>query len=161
VKKWRQEIRVQQRAIQRQIQAIDTEELKVKKSIKQAAKKGDIKSCKMLAKEVVRSQKHKSRLYTSKAQLNSVVLQLEHQLATLKVAGSLQKSGQVMKLVNQLVRMPEIAQSMQQMSMEMTKAGIMEEMIGDTMDMMEDEDLEEEAEEQINSILFQITDGKA
>ncbi|GAN01797.1 vacuolar sorting protein VPS24 [Mucor ambiguus] len=163
VKKWRQEIRGQQRGIDRQIRAIDAEEAKVKKSIKQVAKKGDVKNCKMLAKELIRSQRHKNRLYTSKAQMNSIIMQLEHQLATLKVAGSLQKSGEVMKLVNQLARLPEMSQTMQQMSMEMTKAipqaGIMEEMIGDTMDMMDDDDIEEAADEEVNNVLFQITDG--
>lgn len=159
MKKWRQEIRKQSRSIQRQIHALDAEEAKVKKTIKQVAKKGDIKSSKTLAKELIRSHKHKDRLYTSKAQLNSIVLQLEQQLATLKVAGSLQKSAEVMKLVNQLARLPEISQSMQQLSMEMTKAGIMEEMISDTMDMMDDEDIEEAAEEEVNNVLFQITDG--
>ncbi|OAD04658.1 hypothetical protein MUCCIDRAFT_155680 [Mucor lusitanicus CBS 277.49] len=113
----------------------------------------------MLAKELIRSQRHKNRLYTSKAQMNSIIMQLEHQLATLKVAGSLQKSGEVMKLVNQLARLPEMSQTMQQMSMEMTKAGIMEEMIGDTMDMMDDDDIEEAADEEVNNVLFQITDG--
>ncbi|CAO3691284.1 unnamed protein product [Rhizopus stolonifer] len=152
-------IRSQQRAIQKQITAIDTEEAKVKRSIKQVAKKGDTKSCKMLAKELIRSQRHKNRLYTSKAQLNSIIMQLEHQLATLKVAGSLQKSGEVMKLVNQLARLPELSLSMQHMSMEMTKAGIMEEMIGDTMDTMDDDDIEEAADEEVNNVLFQITDG--
>ncbi|KAI8379878.1 Snf7-domain-containing protein [Choanephora cucurbitarum] len=159
VKKWRQEIRAQQRGIDRQIRAIDTEEIKVKRSIKQVAKKGDVKNCKMLAKELIRSQRHKDRLYTSKAQMNSIIMQLEHQLATLKVAGSLQKSGEVMKLVNQLSRLPEISQTMQQMSMEMTKAGLMEEMIGDTMDMMDDDDIEEAADEEVNNVLYQITDG--
>ncbi|CAO3621357.1 unnamed protein product [Mucor fragilis] len=159
VKKWRQEIRGQQRGIDRQIRAIDAEEAKVKKSIKQVAKKGDVKNCKMLAKELIRSQRHKDRLYTSKAQMNSIIMQLEHQLATLKVAGSLQKSGEVMKLVNQLARLPEMSQTMQQMSMEMTKAGIMEEMIGDTMDMMDDDDIEEAADAEVNNVLFQITDG--
>ncbi|KAI7889305.1 Snf7-domain-containing protein [Mucor mucedo] len=159
VKKWRQEIRSQQRGIQRQIQAIDNEEAKVKRSIKQVAKKGDVKNCRMLAKELIRSQRHKNRLYTSKAQMNSIIMQLEHQLATIKVAGSLQKSGEVMKLVNQLARLPEMSQVMQQMSMEMTKAGIMEEMIGDTMDMMDDDDIEEAADEEVNNVLFQITDG--
>ncbi|KAI8145469.1 Snf7-domain-containing protein [Fennellomyces sp. T-0311] len=144
--------------IQRQIQGIDSEEAKVKKSIKQAAKKGDTKICKILAKELIRSQRHKNRLYTSKAQLNSIVMQLEHQLATIKVAGTLQKSGEVMKLVNTLVRMPELSQTMQQMSMEMMKAGLMEEMIDDTMEMMDDEDLEEEADEEVNNVLYQITD---
>ncbi|ORY97424.1 Snf7-domain-containing protein [Syncephalastrum racemosum] len=159
VKKWRQEIRGQQRQIQRQIQAIDIEEAKVKKSIKQVAKRGDTKICKMLAKELIRSQKHKNRLYTSKAQLNSIVMQLEQQLATIKIAGTLQKSGEVMSLVNRLVRLPEISQTMQQMSMEMTKAGLMDEMISDTMDMMDDEEIEEEADEEVNNVLFQITDG--
>ncbi|KAI9488621.1 hypothetical protein BDB00DRAFT_847158 [Zychaea mexicana] len=186
VKKWRQEIRTQQRLIQRQIQAIDSEEAKVKKSIKQVAKKGDNKICKILAKELIRSQRHKNRLYTSKAQLNSIVMQLEHQLgkknthtqiifisgkrweflsyyrffvATIKVAGTLQRSGEVMKLVNQLVRLPELSQTMQHMSMEMTKAGLMDEMIEDTMEMMDDEDLEEAADEEVNNVLYQITDG--
>ncbi|CEJ03683.1 hypothetical protein RMCBS344292_17662 [Rhizopus microsporus] len=82
VKKWRQEIRAQQRSIQKQITAIDNEEAKVKRSIKQVAKKGDVKNCKMLAKELIRSQRHKNRLYTSKAQLNSIIMQLEHQLGS-------------------------------------------------------------------------------
>ncbi|KAG0166328.1 Vacuolar protein-sorting-associated protein 24 [Apophysomyces sp. BC1034] len=159
VKKWRQEIRAQERAIQHQIHAITAEEAKVKKSIKQVAKKGDANICKMLAKELIRSQRHKNRLYTSKAQLNSIVMQLQHQLATIKVAGTLQKSGEVMKLVNQLVKLPETSQAMQQMSMEMMKAGIMDEMIADTMDMMDDEEIDEEADEEVNNVLFQITNG--
>lgn len=84
VKKWRQEIRAQQRGIDRQIRAIDTEEAKAKKAIKQVAKKGDVKNCKMLAKELIRSQRHKNRLYTSKAQMNSIIMQLEHQLGNFK-----------------------------------------------------------------------------
>ncbi|KAI8975601.1 Snf7-domain-containing protein [Mycotypha africana] len=159
VKKWRQEIRAQQRGIDRQIRSIDTEEAKVKRSIKQVAKKGDTKSCKLLAKELIRSQKHKNRLYTSKAQMNSIIMQLEHQLATLKVAGTLQKSSEVMKLVSQLSKLPEVSKTMQQMSMEMTKAGLLEEMIGDTIDMMDDEDIEEAADQEVDNVLYQITDG--
>ena len=55
---------------------IKQEELKVKNSIKQAAKKGDMSSAKMLAKEVVRSRKAVSRLHTSKAHMSSVVMQV-------------------------------------------------------------------------------------
>lgn len=80
VKKWQQDIRAQNRGIERQIRSIEREEDKVKASIKQVAKRGDTKSCKSLAKELVRSRKHKDRLYTSKAQLNSVSMQLTHQL---------------------------------------------------------------------------------
>lgn len=41
------------------------------------------------------------------------------------------------------------------------KAGIMEEMLEDTFESMEDgEDMEEEAEEEVDNILFEITAGE-
>ncbi|ORY06071.1 charged multivesicular body protein 3 [Basidiobolus meristosporus CBS 931.73] len=159
VRKWRQSIRAQERTLDRQIRGIESEEVKIKRSMKQLAKKKDITNCKMLAKELVRSRKQKDRIHTSKAQLNSILMQLQQQLATLKVAGSLQKSTEVMTLVNRLVKLPEISQTMETMAMEMTKAGIMEEMIGDTLDAFEDEDIEEEADEEVNKVLFQVTEG--
>ena len=52
----------------------------MRKSIKNAAKRGDTGTAKMLAKEVVRSRKAVNRLHTSKAQMNSVVMQMENML---------------------------------------------------------------------------------
>ena len=83
VRKWRQSIRNQERSLDRQLRGIEVEEAKVKKSMKLLAKKNDVKGCKSLAKELVRSKKQKNRIYTSKAQLNSIVMQLQHQLGKL------------------------------------------------------------------------------
>lgn len=80
VRKWRQEINAQQRALDRQKRGIEAEEMKAKKMVKQMAKKGDIRTCKILAKELVRSRRQKDRIVTSKAQLNSISMQLQHQL---------------------------------------------------------------------------------
>ncbi|KAF9943026.1 Vacuolar protein-sorting-associated protein 24 [Mortierella alpina] len=159
VRKWRQEINAQQRALDRQKRAMETEELKVKRSIQQIAKKGDIKTCKMLAKELVHSRRQKDRIVTSKAQLNSISMQLQHQLATLKIAGTLQKSSEVMSMVNNLVKLPEISAQMQEMSKEMMRAGLIDEMLQDTMEAMDDDEIEEEAEEEVNKVLFSITNG--
>lgn len=41
------------------------------------------------------------------------------------------------------------------------QAGIMDEMISDTFEMMDDEDLEEEADEEVNKVLYQVTEGKS
>ena len=38
-----------------------------------------------------------------------------------KMTGSLQKSTEIMKLSNQLIKLPQISQTMREMSMEMTK----------------------------------------
>ena len=56
------------------------EEAKVKKSIKDAAKKGQTDVAKILAKEMVQSRKAVSKLYASKAHLNSVSMQMQQQL---------------------------------------------------------------------------------
>lgn len=66
-----------------------------------------------------------------------------------------------MVAMQKLVRMPEIANTMREMSQEMTKAGILEEMIEETMESIEDsEAIEEEASEEVDKILWELTDGK-
>lgn len=145
----------------RQIRQIQREEDKIKRSLKEAAAKNDKEICKILAKEIIRSRKAVTKIYTSKAHINSVQLQMKNQLATLKIAGSLQKSTEVMQAMHALVRLPEVAANMREMSREMTKAGILEEMIDETMESIEDtEELEEQAEEEVNKVLWEITAGK-
>ena len=57
----------------------------MKRSLKEAAKKGDRAVCTVLAKEVVHSRKAISRIYTTKAQINSVSLQMKQQLGEIIV----------------------------------------------------------------------------
>merc|ERR1712241_477418 len=125
------------------------------------AKKGDKDVCKILAKEIIHSRKAVNKLYCAKANVNSVQMQTKGQLATIKVAGCLQKSSEVMKTMQQLVKLPEIQKTMMEMSREMMKAGIIEEMLEDTMETVtESEDMEEEAQEEVDKILFELTTGK-
>ena len=59
---------------------IQVEENKVKKSIKEAAKKGQTDVAKILAKELIQSRKAVGKLYASKAHMNSVVMTMQQQL---------------------------------------------------------------------------------
>ena len=161
VNDWCKKLRKESNQIERQINGIKREEAKVTKSLKDAAKKGDKDVCLVLAKEVVHARKTVNKLYCAKANINSVQMQMKGQLATIKVAGCLQKSAEVMKTMQQLVRLPEIQKTMMEMSREMMKAGIIEEMLEDTMETVtESEEMEEEAQEQIDKILFELTTGK-
>ncbi|CDO75572.1 hypothetical protein BN946_scf184858.g12 [Trametes cinnabarina] len=139
---------------------LDAATKKAQQTVKQLAKKGDIKSARIMAREVVRSHKQMDRLSVSKATLGSIGHQLNQQLAMAKVTGSLQKSTEIMKLSNSLIKLPQISQAMREMSMEMTKAGIMEEMLDDTLQMDEDEDLEDEADAEVDKVLYELTEGK-
>uniref|UniRef100_M8C0J1 Vacuolar protein sorting-associated 24-1-like protein n=1 Tax=Aegilops tauschii TaxID=37682 RepID=M8C0J1_AEGTA len=156
------------------------EEKKVEKAIRDAAKRGDMGSAKALAKELVQSRKAVNRLYENKAQLNSISMHLGEIVdfvpswllnlfaceyipdsilasATTRTVGHLSKSTEVMKLVNNLMKAPEIAVTMQEFSKEMTKAGVMEEMVNDAMDSaLDDEGMEEEIEEEVDKVLSAI-----
>ena len=67
-------LRRETRAIERQIRDIERQQDKTKVMLKQNAKKGDKAACRILAKEIVNSKKAISRMYQSKAQLNSVMV---------------------------------------------------------------------------------------
>lgn len=62
------------------ISAIEREEDKVKRALKEAAKKGDKDVCVTLAKEIINARKHVTKIHTSKAHLNSIQLQMKNQL---------------------------------------------------------------------------------
>lgn len=62
-----------------------------------------------------------SKLYTAKAHLSSIENGMKAQAAQLKMAGSLAKSAEVMKAMQQLIKIPELQKTMQDMSKEMMK----------------------------------------
>jgi len=161
VQEWCKKIRKEGYNLDRQINAIKREELKVTKSLKEAAKRGDKDVCQILAKEVINSRKSVNKLYTAKANLNSVQNQMKGQLATLKVSGALAQSADVMKNMSALVKIPETQKTMMELSKEMMKAGIIEEMLEDTMEGLNDgEEMEEAAQEEIDKIILELTTGK-
>jgi charged multivesicular body protein 3 len=47
----------------------------------EAAKKGQKDVCKVLAKSLVQSKQAKNRIHTSKAQMNSVMMEMQNQLS--------------------------------------------------------------------------------
>lgn len=59
---------------------IQREEEKVKRSIKDAAKKGQKDVCVVLAKEMIQSKRAVTKLYASKAHMNSIQLSMKNQL---------------------------------------------------------------------------------
>ncbi|KAK2575383.1 hypothetical protein KPH14_001048 [Odynerus spinipes] len=138
VQEWTHKLRKEGYQLDRQVRAIQREEEKVKRSLKEAAKKGD-----------------------KDAHINSVALQMKNQLATIRVAGSVSKSTEVMQAMQSLIRVPEFAATMRELSKEMMKAGIIEEMLDETMDSIEEsEDMEDEADEEVDKILWEVTAGQ-
>lgn len=154
------------RKLDRDIQQLKTTESKTKQLILQSSKRAERnpsmakqanQDVRIFARELIRVRKQNGRLATSKAQLQSVQMQVNEAFSVRKIEGSIKASTGIMKDVNSLVRLPELTGTMRELSAELMKAGIIEEMVGDTLpdnELLEGED--EEAEEEVEKVLGEI-----
>jgi charged multivesicular body protein 3 len=117
------------------------------------------KDVRVFARELIRTRKQHNRLVTSKAQLNSVSMQVTEAFAVRKIEGSIRSSVGIMKDVNNLVQLPELTGTMRELSQELVKAGIIEEMVGDSLP-EELEEEEEEVESEVDKVLGEILQDK-
>ncbi|KAG8406587.1 Vacuolar protein-sorting-associated protein 24 [Metarhizium acridum] len=94
---------------------------------------------------------------TSKAQLSSVQMQLNEASMAQKIEGSIRVSAGTMRNVISLIRIPELAITMQELSRELIKAGIIEELVGENLHANSPTELQEEAsEEEVDNVLPEI-----
>ena len=145
-------------------------EAKTKTLIQQADRRGQRnpaqakqaqKEVRDFARELIRHRKTTSRLVTAKAQLSSVQMQVNEAFAVRKIEGSIRASVGIMKDVNNLIRLPELSGTMAALGSELMKAGIIEEMVEDTLP--EDDDLlleGEEGEGEVDKVLGEILKDK-
>lgn len=160
-------IRQNIRKLDRDITANKQSEIKIKQYIIQADKRAQKdpsrskqaqKDVRDFARELVRHRRASARLITSKAQMSSVQMQVNEAFAVRKIEGSIRASAGIMKDLNSLIRLPEYAMTMRELSTELMKAGIIEEMVDEVLpedgDMiMEDDEAEGEVERVLGEVL--------
>ncbi|GKT24977.1 Snf7 family like protein [Aduncisulcus paluster] len=137
---WKEQLRAEQREIKKTIRKIDSEERKQKREIQKVMKRGDKVSARILAKEVVSARKTKTRLESTVLQLSSIQMAVRQNLAQARLSGAFSKSTEIMQMMGQLVSAPECAKICKNMTREMEKAGIVEEMFADAVDTIGDVD---------------------
>lgn len=162
-------LRTNMRKLDRDIASVKAVETKTKNLIVAADKRGRQgndparqrqaqKEVRDFARELIRHRRTSARLVTSKAQLASVQMQVSEAFALRKIEGSIKASVGIMRDVNSLIRLPELGITMKELSEELVKAGIIEEMVGDmlpeTGEMYEEE--EGEAEGEVDKVLGEI-----
>lgn len=156
-RKWTREIQSQQRKIDRDIENIKREEAKSQMHMKKLAKQGASRaSLQNYAKAIVKSKQARDRLLVSKVQLNSVILTLQDMTAQLRVAKTLGASAELMGHVNKMMNVGALRETATQMSKEMYKANLIEEQITDTFAVLEDEEDEALADEEVNKVLDEV-----
>lgn len=155
VREWSRQLRTEMRGVERQVRAIEREEQKVQREARAAAKRGDAASARIMARELVNSRHAKERMYTSRAQMNSILMTLTQQHSLYKATGTLQASAAILAAMNDLVKLPELNQSLMVMAREMERAGLIEEMVSEAMG-MDDEELEEDADAEVDKVMSEL-----
>ncbi|KAK6541383.1 Vacuolar protein-sorting-associated protein 24 [Orbilia ellipsospora] len=161
-------IRQNSRQLDRQINDLERLENKTKATIKSAssraanrpsASKNTQLEVRLLARELLRIRKQHTRLTTSKAQLESVGMQVREAFAVRKIQGSVKASTEVMRNVNSLIKLPQLTGTMEHLRKELLTAQIIEEMSEDMVP-VEDEFEDEEAEEEVDKVISEIVGSK-
>ncbi|KAL7926959.1 Snf7 domain-containing protein [Trichoderma austrokoningii] len=159
-------IRSNSRKLDREIANTKQQEIRAKNFILQADKRSKRdpqrhaqaqQEIQVFARELIRYRKTSARLITAKAQLSSVQMQVSEAFAIRKIEGSIRAGVGVMRDVNRLIRLPELADSMQELSRELMKAGVSEEMAQEILPedgLVEFED--EAAQGEIDKVLGEI-----
>ena len=160
-REWQRKLLHQIRDIDKSMREIDREQAKVKLAIKKAVKDKQMAGATALAKQLVQSDKAKERLLTCKVHVESIGMQLKAAGATLKVTGNLSKCTSIMKDMNALMKGPETAAITRELAQELSRFGIIDEMMSDQLDsvMDADGDLDELADGQVQAVIQEIMAG--
>jgi charged multivesicular body protein 3 len=157
------------RSLDRDIQNLRGLEQKTKTFILQASRRSQrnpsqakqaARETRTFARELIRIRKQSARLQTSRAQLQSVQMQVNEAFAVRKIEGSIRTSVGIMRDVNTLVRLPQLTGTMRELSQELVKAGIIEDMVGDMLPDEPAEEEEEEAEAEVDKVLSEVLKDK-
>mmetsp|Transcript_28651 Transcript_28651/g.49677 ORF Transcript_28651/g.49677 Transcript_28651/m.49677 type:complete len:224 (+) Transcript_28651:81-752(+) len=159
-KEWKKNLRREERGLEREIRKMDRDEKKVEAEIKKLAKQNQIPAVKVMAKNLVQMRNAKTRLYSGRAQIGALQNQIQHTIATMKVAGAMQASTEVLSSLNNLIKLPEINATMLEMAREMEKAGLISEMVDDTFEIIDGEEIDELADEELERVIAEVTEGR-
>jgi charged multivesicular body protein 2A len=134
------------------------EEKKIMAEMKKCAKADQIDSVKIMAKDLVRTRKYAQKFYRMKAQVQAVSLRLQTVQGTnqmMKCMGGVTKAMQAM---NAQVNVQGMQNIMREFERQNEMMGMKDEMMGEAVDDVMDDDgvEEEEAEEEIAKIMDEV-----
>lgn len=159
-----EQMRANKRMVNRSIRELDRErstlqqnEAKIVSEIKLAAKKNQVASVKIMAKDLVRTRRHISKFYEMKSHLQGVQLRMQTMKSTDAMARSMASATKAMTALNKQLNIPQLTNILQQFQSETEKLGLTQEVMGDTIDdVMEEAGDAENEEIVVNQVLDEI-----
>jgi len=145
------------RSLERDRVCLERDEKKLIMDIKKLAKQNQMKSVKIMAKDLVRIRKHQEKFVNLTAQLRAISLQMTTMASTQNLVESMKKVTRSMMALNRQVNLPQLQKVMAEFAKQSEHLEMKQEMMGDAIeDAMDDEEDELESEQVVNQVLDEI-----
>eukprot|EP00743_Colponemidia_sp_Colp-15_P003292 GILK01003554.1.p1 GENE.GILK01003554.1~~GILK01003554.1.p1 ORF type:complete len:228 (+),score=47.47 GILK01003554.1:66-686(+) len=153
-----EQMRANKRMIDRSIRELDRErtslqnqEKKLIADIKKTAKAGQMGAVTVMAKDLVRTRRFVTKFYEMRSQLQAVSLRLQTIKSTEAMTGAMKGVTKAMVSMNKQMNLPALNKIMTEFLQESEKMDITEEMVGDSIDMVMEQDGDEEESNKITA----------
>jgi len=144
------------RGLDRELARLEAEEQKVLREIKDLARKGDTKSAKIMAKNVVAIRATKSRLIGVKGHTRAMESKMVQMKCNAALTGVVAKQLKVMQQVNAAMSPQEVARQAALLQRESAKQELIDECMNDMFEGMDEDDMELEADMEVNKVLDEL-----
>jgi division protein CdvB (Snf7/Vps24/ESCRT-III family) len=152
----RRQINGNVRGLDREVDNLKRQEKLVQADIKKALKKGDEKTAKILAKQIVQMRKQQERLSSTKGNMQALSHKQTAMSATATVTQAMGTSANIMGKMNAQMDMQKMTSTMREFQKQNEMASMKEDMIDDVIDGMFDDDLDDEVDDAVGQILDDI-----
>lgn len=139
---------------------MERDQEKLKAEIKAAAKRGDKKTVQILAKSLVNLQKQSERMVKQKSTNTSIQYQTKAVANNVKLVGHMQKQTSMMGQMNKMMPTKQLQNTTREFAKQSMKMQMTQELMDDLIEDLDYSDIEEEADKEVDAVLFEITQGQ-
>lgn len=145
------------RELDREKTGLEREEKRLTMEIKKAARENQMKSVKIMAKDLVRTRQHIAKFIEMRSHLQGVGLKLQTVKSHEAMASAMQNTAKAMAKMNKAVNMKTITKMLADFERENARTEMMQEVMGDAIDdAMADDGAEEEEDRVVSQVLDEI-----
>ncbi|KAK7363281.1 hypothetical protein VNO77_05417 [Canavalia gladiata] len=145
------------REIDRERQALQSQEKKLILEIKKSAKQGQMGAVRVMAKDLVRTRHQIEKFFKLKSELQGVSLRIQTLKSTHAMGEAMKGVTKAMGQMNRQMNLPSLQKIMQEFERQNEKMELVTEVMGDAIDdALEGDEEEEETEELVNQVLEEI-----
>lgn len=145
------------RDLEREQRRMETQEIKLGNEIRTAARKNEMDSVKIMAKDMVRTKSQIKKFNVMKANLQAISLKTATLKSQNSMASAMRGVTQGLIRMNRQMNLPQISKIIQEFQKQTDMVDMKEEMINDVMDDVFEEDTDEQESDQVvNKVLDEL-----